>query len=117
MVLEILDGRSIFYALKFDFCVTKNESEYKALLIGLRLAKDWELLLWRFIVIRNWSYARFEESKRTEIGHVPYSSLGNVESVQLLCYTLYTLRAQSKSPFFSEIGQHWRSTTNRTRPR
>ena len=40
VVLETPEGRSICYALKFDFRATNNEAEYEALLTGLRLARD-----------------------------------------------------------------------------
>jgi hypothetical protein len=37
------EGKEYTYALRFEFEVTNNESEYEALLAGLRLAKDMEV--------------------------------------------------------------------------
>lgn len=40
VVLETPEGRSICYALKFEFRATNNEAEYEVLLTGLKLAHD-----------------------------------------------------------------------------
>ena len=40
MVLQSLEGLSIPQALKFSFIVSNNEAEYKAILLGLRVAKE-----------------------------------------------------------------------------
>ena len=37
------EGKEYSYALRFEFEATNNEAEYKALLAGLRLAKDMEV--------------------------------------------------------------------------
>ena len=44
VVLETPEGRSICYALKFDFRATNNEAEYEALLAGLKLARDLRII-------------------------------------------------------------------------
>ena len=42
--LETPEGRSICYALKFNFRATNNEAEYEALLAGLKLARDLRII-------------------------------------------------------------------------
>ncbi|XP_071731112.1 uncharacterized protein [Rutidosis leptorrhynchoides] len=38
------EGKKITYALRFEFATTNNEAEYKALLAGLRMAKELKIL-------------------------------------------------------------------------
>ena len=40
MVLQSLEGLSIFQVVKFTFTASNNEDKYEAMLLGLRLAKE-----------------------------------------------------------------------------
>ena len=40
IVLVTPEGRSLYYALRLEFSATNNDSEYEALIAGLKLAKD-----------------------------------------------------------------------------
>ena len=52
-MLETPEGRSICYALRFEFRATNNEAEYEALLTGLKLARDLRITAVKSIVTPN----------------------------------------------------------------
>jgi ribonuclease HI len=40
VILEIQEGVSVEYSLKFDFPTSNNQAEYQVCLVGIRMAKD-----------------------------------------------------------------------------
>ena len=40
VVLITPEGRSVYYALRLEFVATNNDSEYEALIAGMKLAKE-----------------------------------------------------------------------------
>lgn len=67
IVLVTPEGRSICYALKFDFRATNNEAEYEALLTGLKLARDPRIIAVEITAILSWWYAKFGVNIRPRI--------------------------------------------------
>ena len=48
IILTALEGMTIEYALRFAFLATKNEAEYEALIVDLKLDKELNILKLRF---------------------------------------------------------------------
>ena len=55
MVLETPEKRLIYYALRLEFHATNNDSEFEALIVGLKLAKELGITKLDIFCDSNWS--------------------------------------------------------------